>query len=195
MQHLDPKRKALPDGFSPTFLSDGPTVLEAIVATQSPWRHAHMVAHVWQLLCPSLSRKKGFVVQALRRTTRCGVLKYVVPTLRGDEQVVRAAFEANQTNIVWAPKSMQTKARVMQCVAVQGDLLREFPTWQSDFDVVDAAIRQNPKAYKHVHNVLKTSTELAHLALVLSTEHARSKLLGYMHKRVVKKVKAVLAGS
>ena len=175
--------------FSPAFLSDKPTVLEAISAAQSPWRHAHMVDHVWQLCCASLSQK-DFVIQALRRTTRCAVLKYVVPTLRSDAQVVQAAFEGNPTNIVWAPKSMQTKPRVIQCVAVQGDLLRELPAWQSDFDVAMAAIQQNPKAYKHIHTALKPDIELARLALSLCTTRERFKLLGYMYKRVVKLVYA-----
>lgn len=175
--------------FSPAFLSDKPTVLEAISAAQSPWRHAHMVVHVWQLCCASLSQK-DFVIQALQRTTRCGVLKYVVPSLRSDAQVVQAAFEANPTNIVWAPKSMQTKPRVIQCVAVQGDLLRDLPAWQSDFDVAMAAIQQNPKAYKHIHTTLKQDIELARLALSLCTTRERSKLLGYMYKRVVKLVYA-----
>jgi|688.fasta_scaffold01071_31 hypothetical protein len=171
--------------FPREFLSDEPTVLEAILAAQSPWRHAHMVSNVWRLMGQNLASDKTFVVQAMALTTRCGTLKYVVPALRSDLDVLEVAFQANPTNLVWAPKDFRTKTRRLVCLSTQGCLIQHF----ADADATEAsiAVRQNTKAYKHLSTTLRSNVDIVLDAWMSSKNCGETRsLLLCVPKRILK---------
>ena len=171
--------------FQRTFLSDEDTMLEAILAAQSPWCHAHMVSNVWRLMAQSLASDKTFVIQAMAVTTRCGTLKYVDQALRSDLDVVEVAFQANPANLVWAPKDFQTKTRRLLCLSTQGCLIQHFR--DADANEASMAVRQNAKAYNHLSVTLRSNVDIALDAWMSSKNRGGTRsVMRFVPKRIAK---------